>query len=61
MRRTAIKRAASCEGKERFVSFTRAARVARLAASRREERLRAYHCRYCGGFHVGTPSPRVAG
>ena len=40
-----------CEGKERFTSYQRAARVANRWS--RKGRV-AYHCTFCDGFHVGT-------
>lgn len=35
-------------------------RVARLMSRRTESLLLAYRCRYCGRWHVGHPSRRVA-
>lgn len=42
-----------CEGKERFLTFALADRVARLR--RREGTKRhAYRCGGCGGYHIGS-------
>lgn len=43
-----------CEGKERFITFGRAARTAHRQAQNKKGKFSAYHCQYCGGFHVGT-------
>lgn len=42
------KRAAQCSGKVRFFS----ADIAAKAARRKSGRV-VYHCRHCGGWHVG--------
>lgn len=54
--KTRVRRAAGCQGKERFTSFTRAQQVASRTSHRRSEALQAYSCGFCGGFHVGTKS-----
>lgn len=51
---TAEKRLAGCEGKERFSTFTRASRTAHRQAQKKKQRFTAYHCQFCGDFHVGT-------
>jgi hypothetical protein len=45
----------SCEGKERFTTFSFAERVAKLQARRHKggPRLQAYRCE-CGAYHVGS-------
>lgn len=54
-----VTREASCQGKERFPNGAKAYRI-----NRRRERRRGkieaipgtvYHCRFCGGYHIGTP------
>jgi hypothetical protein len=55
MRPNTIKRTLSgCDGKERFMTFGRAARTAHRQAQNKKGKFSAYHCQYCGGFHVGT-------
>ena len=54
MRGNVIRQLASCEGKERFVSFGRAARTAHRQAQNKKGKFSAYHCQHCGGLHVGT-------
>ena len=49
-----LRRAAGCEGKKRFSTFTLAARTAHRQAHRKSEKFSAYACQFCGGFHVGT-------
>ena len=45
----------SCTGKIRFETFAGANRAARRARRGKGDRaLRAYACRECHGFHVGT-------
>jgi hypothetical protein len=44
----------SCEGKEPFTSFGRAARTAHRQAQNKAGKFSAYHCQFCGAFHVGT-------
>ncbi|MDE2107341.1 MAG: hypothetical protein KGL39_59645 [Patescibacteria group bacterium] len=44
----------SCAGKEAFESFERAEQTARMIARRRKQKINAYRCRYCRGFHVGS-------
>lgn len=51
----------SCTGKKRFASFTQAEKCARQQSRRRDDApRRAYHCRLCSGFHVGTMIVRSA-
>ena len=45
-------KAASCEGKVPFETFT----LANKAAKRRKGRA-AYHCRFCGRWHAGVSAP----
>src|SRR5438309_9438664 len=49
-----LRRAAGCEGKTRFSTFSLAARLAHRQAQRKNGKFRAYPCQFCGGFHVGT-------
>lgn len=49
-----VKRVASCEGKKRFETFSRAAKTAHRQAQHKTGKYMAYACQYCGGFHVGT-------
>lgn len=43
----------SCEGKVRHESAA-GANIARAKLARRDDdRMNAYHCRFCGGWHVG--------
>lgn len=51
---TNVKRAASCEGKEKFANFSLAEKIASKQAHRRGKKFQAYACTDCGGFHVGT-------
>ena len=41
----------SCEGKARFRSMGAAAKTAKRGHDGRV----SYACRYCSGFHIGTP------
>ncbi|HZQ44463.1 MAG TPA: hypothetical protein VFA99_14505 [Acidobacteriaceae bacterium] len=44
----------SC-GKERFLTFGMADRVARLARNRHDQvKLQPYRCRECGAWHIGS-------
>lgn len=47
-------RQASCDGKERFVSFSRAEKAAKKVAAHYETATRAYYCTSCHVFHVGS-------
>lgn len=42
----------SCHGKARHVSFAAARRTLRRRSRARE--LEPYHCRHCGGWHIGS-------
>jgi hypothetical protein len=53
---TRVKRISGCEGKERFVSFNLARKIASKSAHRKGEARQAYACHFCGGFHVGSPN-----
>jgi len=45
---------AGCTGKVGFISFTKAATVAkRMRKGNRECHVEAYHCQHCQHFHVG--------
>lgn len=52
--KNAMLRASGCEGKERFNTFAMATRVARRRSNRKSARFMAYHCKFCGGAHIGT-------
>lgn len=43
-----------CEGKERFLTFGQAERVAKLSRKRKKTKFVTYHCRNCQGFHFGN-------
>jgi hypothetical protein len=44
-----------CTGKKRFVTFTKAASVARrIRRKDQKDPCEAYHCTSCAGFHVGA-------
>ena len=44
----------SCDGKIRFETFGGANRAARRARRKADRSVKAYACRECRGFHVGT-------
>lgn len=48
-----------CTGKRVFDTFGQANKVARRHA-RESGRRAAYHCRYCGKYHVGTATLRAS-
>jgi hypothetical protein len=54
MKLQAIKRAAGCEGKERFDSFALAQQTAHRQAQRKKRKFMPYTCHFCAGFHVGS-------
>lgn len=58
-----VRRLISCDGKERYVSFGRAARTAHRFAQVKKDKFTAYACKVCHGFHVGTQlgKPRALG
>lgn len=45
---------AACTGKFRYESFEQAANVAGRKTRRHAGKYRIYHCRFCGGFHIGN-------
>ena len=45
---------AGCTGKIRFETFAGANRAARRARRKNDRAVKAYACRECHGFHVGT-------
>lgn len=47
----------SCNGKDKFSSFIRADKVARAIGFRHDCRVVAYHCQFCGSWHVGNARP----
>src|SRR5689334_22400806 len=50
----------SC-GKERFLTFAMADRVARLSRNRHDQvKLQPYRCKDCGGYHIGSSLGRRA-
>lgn len=55
---------ASCTGKTRFDSASLAHQVAKRAVASKRHRgklkggLRAYHCEFCGGYHIGGGTGR---
>lgn len=52
-------RVSACEGKARFASATIAHKVAKRR-SERDKRGEAYHCEFCGGYHIGARSHKNA-
>jgi hypothetical protein len=52
------KRQAGCEGKERFTSakLSHAVRTRRGRPGKPIPPRVAYHCKFCGGYHLGTQS-----
>jgi len=46
-----------CMGKRRFHSPKLAWRNARKEKTEPNEKLRAYHCSYCGSFHLTSTMP----
>ncbi|NMF98420.1 hypothetical protein GPA27_13595 [Aromatoleum toluolicum] len=49
---------ATCYGKHRFPSLAQARKVAKRSASTHCERINAYHCPHCAGWHIGSHLPR---
>ncbi|MBS0380139.1 MAG: hypothetical protein JSS29_16785 [Proteobacteria bacterium] len=49
-----MRRVSSCLGKQRFMTYGFAAKMARAQNRRKEEGYAPYACQHCGGFHVGT-------
>ena len=45
-------RVSACEGKVRFASAAIAYKVAKRRATRDRDG-QAYHCEFCGGYHIG--------
>ncbi len=45
---------AGCEGKHRFDDPRLARRVASRSAHTNGDRMSAYRCRLCGGWHIGS-------
>lgn len=43
-----------CAGKKIYRSFAYAEVIAKRSSQRNDEPMRAYHCRHCHKFHVGT-------
>ena len=50
-------RLAGCQGKVRFDTWREARHAAIKPRQKKRTRRRRepYHCRYCDGFHIGTP------
>jgi hypothetical protein len=51
--------AAQCEGKQSFLCFAEAERIAKNVRRYREERVHPYRCRMCQHWHVGGSGPRL--
>jgi hypothetical protein len=49
-----------CVGKQRFETYSEAARIASRSVKRKETIARAYHCKHCNGFHWGTSQNRIS-
>lgn len=47
-----------CEGKARFNGRRHAEKIAKRMRQNHDALIIAYHCRFCGGFHVGNGIPR---
>lgn len=47
-----------CTGKHRFDDATLAKKIARLSASRNNDKISAYRCQFCNGWHVGHNKPK---
>lgn len=47
-------RTISCDGKVRFDTFERANSTAARTRKSKHAQLSAYHCKGCGGWHVGA-------
>lgn len=45
---------AECTGKHRFDSAALAMTTARKSSRRKDARTSAYHCVFCGGWHIGS-------
>jgi hypothetical protein len=54
-------RDASCNGKQRFDTYSEAERIARRSRRNRDGSKTAYHCQHCNGFHWGNGTPRSYG
>lgn len=52
---------ASCAGKVRFETYSRAEEVATRKTRRNALRPAVYHCANCGGFHIGNSKPVTRG
>lgn len=52
----AMRKTLSCEGKERYGSFSRASKVASRRAHNKGAALCAYRCTFCGKYHIGNNS-----
>lgn len=50
MSRLGTVQAAACDGKHRFPNGAQAHRVGRA----KPYPVNIYHCRFCGGFHIGS-------
>lgn len=50
-----------CTGKRRYESWAVAARMARRTRRQAHAPLVPYHCRFCGGYHVGSEMARQHG
>ena len=48
----------SCEGKERFDTYSQAASVLKQVLRRHKSSTVAYRCDKCGGFHIGSQIKR---
>lgn len=43
-----------CDGKQRFLTYGQAERVAKQSRFRNQRRMAVYHCHHCAGFHFGN-------
>lgn len=44
----------TCQGKERFESFSMADRIAKTMSYKRSTHIMAYRCHVCSGWHIGS-------
>jgi hypothetical protein len=49
----------SCLGKKKYTSSQQAKDAAFLTGRKHNEKLVAYHCNYCGSWHIGHPPVSV--
>lgn len=45
----------SCDGKVKYINEEDAERSAKAVHRKTGHWIEAYHCKFCGGFHIGHP------